>query len=182
MLEAATSLFADRGYAGTAMENVASASQVTRGAVYHHFDSKQALFEAVLDQQECQAVEEIMAAATGEDPWEAAMTAVEAFLDRCCDPTYGRLVWQEGPTALGWNRFRECEERYFFGLVEQFIRALVEAGYLEPTGAESTLRFAYWIFGGAGCTLAETAEMDRPRVRDEWATLIRQALGSLLTK
>lgn len=164
------------------MENVASASQVTRGAVYHHFDSKQALFEAVLDQQECQAVEEIMAAATGEDPWEAAMTAVEAFLDRCCDPTYGRLVWQEGPTALGWNRFRECEERYFFGLVEQFIRALVEAGYLEPTGAESTLRFAYWIFGGAGCTLAETAEMDRPRVRDEWATLIRQALGSLLTK
>jgi AcrR family transcriptional regulator len=182
LLEAATALFAERGYAGTSLENVASASQVTRGAVYHHFDGKQALLEAVLDQQESRAVEEIMAAATAEDSWEAAMNAVEAFLDKCCDPIYGRLVWQEGPTALGWNRFRECEEKYFLGLVEQFVRGLVEAGYMKSTGLDSTLRFTYWIIGGAGLTLAETAEEDRPRVRDEWAALIRQALGSLLAQ
>lgn len=182
LLEAATSLFSERGYAGTSLENVAAASQVTRGAVYHHFEGKQALLEAVLDQQESQAVEEIMASATAADPWEAAMTALEAFLDKCCDPTYGRLVWQEAPTALGWNRFRECEEKYFLGLVEQFVRGLVEADYVKATGIDSTLRFTYWIIGGAGLTLAETPEADRPRVRDEWAMLIRQALGGLLAK
>jgi AcrR family transcriptional regulator len=48
LLDEATALFAERGYAGTSLEDVASASQVTRGAVYHHFASKQALFEAVL--------------------------------------------------------------------------------------------------------------------------------------
>ena len=49
LLDEATRLFAQRGYAGTSLEDVAAASQVTRGAVYHHFDGKQALFEAVLD-------------------------------------------------------------------------------------------------------------------------------------
>src|SRR5215471_5564610 len=52
LLEEATTLFAERGYSGTSLEDVASASQVTRGAVYHHFASKQALFEAVLELQE----------------------------------------------------------------------------------------------------------------------------------
>jgi len=44
LLDEATRLFATRGYAGTSLEDVAVASQVTRGAVYHHFDGKQALF------------------------------------------------------------------------------------------------------------------------------------------
>src|SRR6266702_432282 len=46
LLDEATRLFAERGYAGTSLEDVASASQVTRGAVYHHFEAKHALFEA----------------------------------------------------------------------------------------------------------------------------------------
>ena len=97
LLDEATTLFAERGYAGTSLEDVASASQVTRGAVYHHFASKQALFEAVLDLQEERATTEILAAATAADPWDAAMLALDAFLTQCCDPVYGRLVWLEGP-------------------------------------------------------------------------------------
>jgi AcrR family transcriptional regulator len=179
LLESATALFAEHGYAGTSLESVATASQVTRGAVYHHFASKPALFEAVLDEQESRAIEQIMSAATASDPWEAAMLAIEAFLDKCCDPTYGRLVWQEGPTALGWRRWREFEEKYFLGLVERFVRTLVEIGYVDPAGVESTLRFTFWIMGGAGMTLAETSAEDRPRVRDEWASLIRRTLAGL---
>ena len=64
LLGEATRLFATRGYAGTSLEDVAAASRVTRGAVYHHFDGKQALFEAVLDAQEARAIAEITAAAT----------------------------------------------------------------------------------------------------------------------
>src|SRR4051812_37635805 len=102
LLEEATALFAEHGYAGTSLEQVAAASQVTRGAVYHHFAGKQALFEAVLEAQEKRAMEEVAsAAASAADPWEAALLGLDAFLDKCCDPTYGRLVWQEGPTALG---------------------------------------------------------------------------------
>jgi AcrR family transcriptional regulator len=182
LLEEATALFAERGYAGTSLEDVASASRVTRGAVYHHFAGKQALFEAVLDRQEEHAMAVVVAAATAADPWQAAMLAVDAFLTQCCDPTYGRLVWLEGPAALGWHRWRECEEKYAFGLVERFVRDLIEAGYLEDRAADSLVRFSFWMLGGAGLALAEAAEADKPRLREEWGYLIGRTINGLRRK
>ena len=79
LLEEATTLFAERGYSGTSLEDVASASQVTRGAVYHHFASKQALFEAVLELQKARVTADVLAAQSP-DPWDAA--AAEPGTDR----------------------------------------------------------------------------------------------------
>jgi AcrR family transcriptional regulator len=182
LLDEATTLFAERGYAGTSLEDVASASQVTRGAVYHHFASKQALFEAVLDLQEARATAEILAAATGANPWDAAMLALDAFLTQCCDPVYGRLVWLEGPAALGWHRWRECEKKYAYGLVEQFLHDLVDSGYLDGRGFGSLVQFSFWMLGGAGLAVAEASPQDKSRVRDEWGHLIGQAFSSLRIK
>jgi AcrR family transcriptional regulator len=182
LLDEATVLFAERGYAGTSLEDVASASRVTRGAVYHHFASKQALFEAVLDLQEERATTEILAAATAANPWDAAMLALDAYLAHCCDPVYGRLVWLEGPAALGWHRWRECEKKYSYGLVEQFIRDLVDGGYLAGRAFDSLVQFSFWMLGGAGLAVAEAPPGDKPRVRDEWRYLIGQAISSLRIK
>src|SRR2546429_8481058 len=145
LLDEATRLFATRGYAGTSLEDVAAASQVTRGAVYHHFDGKQALFEAVLDAQETRAIARITAAATDADPLSAARQALDAFLDQCCDPAYGRLVWLEGPTALGWHRWRECEQKYAYGPVERFITALGDARYPADPAPGGPGRVPFWM-------------------------------------
>ena len=182
LLDAATALFAERSYLGTSLEDVAAAARVTRGAVYHHFAGKQALFEAVLDQQELRADAEIVAAAVAADPWDAALQALDAFLGKCCDPEYGRLVWVEGPTALGWHRWRELEQKHAFGLVAGFVGALMDAGYLDRSAEESTVRFTFWMLGGAGLALAEAAEQDKPRLRREWGFLIRRAMGGLRTR
>jgi len=182
LLDEATTLFAERGYAGTSLEDVASASRVTRGAVYHHFASKQALFEAVLDLQEERATTEIVAAAAAANPWDAAMLALDAYLSHCCDPVYGRLVWLEGPAALGWHRWRECEKKYSYGLVEQFIRDLVEGGYVDGRAFDSLVQFSFWMLGGAGLAVAEAAPEDKPRVRDEWGYLIGRAISSVRVK
>lgn len=182
LLEQATALFAERGYAGTSLEDVAAASQVTRGAVYHHFAGKQALFEAVLHEQEAHATERILAAAVGSDPREAATGALDAMLSQCCDPVYGRLVWLEAPGVLGWHRWWERQQEHAYGLVEQFMRALIEAGYLEDRAAESLVRFCFWMLGGAALALAEAPAADKPRVREEWSYLIRRAMGGLGTR
>jgi AcrR family transcriptional regulator len=182
LLDEATALFAERGYAGTSLEDVASASQVTRGAVYHHFASKQALFEAVLDLQEARVTAEVIAAASTADPWNAAMLALDTYLTHCCDPVYGRLVWLEGPAALGWHRWRECEKDHAYGLVERFIRDLVDGGYLRDTAFDSLVRFSFWMLGGAGLAVAEAPPEDKPRVRDEWRYLIGQAISALRVK
>ena len=181
LLDTATALFAERGYAGTSLEDVASASQVTRGAVYHHFASKQALFEAVLEVQEARVTAEVIAAASAPDPWDAALLALDAYLTHCCDPVYGRLVWLEGPAALGWHRWRECEKNYAYGLVERFIRDLVEAGYLEDRAFDSLVQFSFWMLGGAGLAVAEAPPTEKAHVRDEWRYLIGQAFSSLRT-
>jgi AcrR family transcriptional regulator len=179
LLDEATALFAERGYAGTSLEDVASASRVTRGAVYHHFASKQALFEAVLDLQEARVTAEVIEAASTADPWDAAMRALDTYLTHCCDPVYGRLVWLEGPAALGWRRWRECEKDHAYGLVERFLRDLVDDGYLRDTAFDSLVRFSFWMLGGAGLAVAEAPPEDKPRVRDEWRYLIGRAIGAL---
>jgi AcrR family transcriptional regulator len=182
LLDEATRLFAERGYAATSLEDIASASQVTRGAVYHHFDGKRALFEAVLSAQETQLIARVTAAATAADPWEAALQALDAFLVQCCDPVYGRLVWLEGPAALGWARWREWEKEYGYGLVEGFMTSLIDSGYLERRAVTSLVRFAFWMLGGAGLALAEAADADKPLVHDEWRYLILRTIKGFLIR
>ncbi|MEV7017096.1 TetR family transcriptional regulator [Streptomyces sp. DH-12] len=178
LLSEATTLFASRGYAGTSLTDVATATQVTRGAVYHHFASKQALLEAVLDQQESWAMEEVVRAATSDSPVEAALQGVDAFLDRCCDPVYARLCWIEAPGALGLQRWREYEEKYSYGLIENLVTDLRGAGHLTESGQETAVQFVFWMMGGAAAALADTAEGEKVRVRDEWrALLVRSLLG-----
>jgi AcrR family transcriptional regulator len=180
LLDEATALFAARGYSGTSLEDVATASQVTRGAVYHHFASKQALFEAVLDAREMRATAEVMAAAAGAaDPWDAAILALDAFLDQCCDPVYGRLVWVEGPTALGWHRWRECEQKHSYGVVERFVHDLIEAGHLENRAVDTHVKFVFWMLGGAGLALAEADPSDLTRLRKEWRHLLLQSFAAM---
>ena len=93
-----------------------------------------------------------------------------------------RAALLDTATALGWHRWRECEKNYAYGLVERFIRDLVEAGYLEDRAFDSLVQFSFWMLGGAGLAVAEAPPLDRPRVRDEWRYLIGQAISSLRVK
>jgi AcrR family transcriptional regulator len=148
--------------------------------VYHHFDSKQALFEAVLVALEIRTTERVAAAAaTRTDPWEGALAGLDEFLDQCCDETYGRLCWQEGPIALGWARWKECEEKYAYGLVEGFLRALAGAGYLEDAPLATTTQLVVSLLGGAGLAIAEADGAQKQRARDDCAMLMRRMLYGL---
>ncbi|MER6946746.1 TetR family transcriptional regulator [Nonomuraea sp. NPDC000554] len=178
LLEAATHRFAEHGFAGTALEDVAADIQASRGAVYHHFANKTALFEAVVEVLETRMIQQVIeSAATATDTWQAAMTATETFLDHCCDPVYGRVVWQEGPLALGWQRWKECEEKYAYGLIEQLIRTLMDSGELAPVPLEPMARITFHILGAAGMALAEASAQDKLRVRDEYSLAIRHLLN-----
>ncbi|VVJ15468.1 Uncharacterised protein [Amycolatopsis camponoti] len=179
LLAAATRRFAEHGFAGTSLEEIAGDIQATRGAIYHHFASKTALFEAVFAQLETEAMElSAAAAARGTDPWSAAFAALDVFLDHCCDPGYGKLVWREAPLALGWLRWQAAEEQYAYGLVEQLIKALVDGGDIDDQPLETTTRLVFGMLGTAGMALAEASDVDKPRLKAEYAAVIgRMASG-----
>jgi AcrR family transcriptional regulator len=178
LLHAATRRFAEHGFAGTALEDIAADIQASRGAVYHHFANKTALFQAVFEELETELVgrvAEVVSAAPG--PWEAATAALETFLDRSCDPVYGRLVWQEAPIALGWQTWKECEEKYAWGIIEQLTRDLMDSGDIPPLPLEPMTRITFQILGAAGMALAETPAPDKPQVKAEYL----QVIGAMLS-
>jgi AcrR family transcriptional regulator len=182
LIEAATGLFVERGFSGTALADVAAAAQVTRGAVYHHFADKRALFEAVLERLELHTIELVRErASAGRDPWDAAMRGLEACLDQCCDPVHGRVVWQEGPLALGWKRWRECELEYAYGLIEEFVSTLIDSGYLPPAAPLTTVtRLVFAMIGETGLALSEVADIEEKlRLRAEYEATIRRILEGL---
>jgi AcrR family transcriptional regulator len=180
LLETATAMFAERGFVRTSLDDIAVATQVTRGAVYHHFESKQAVFEAVLDALEQRMTERVGAAAVGQpDAWQAAMAGLDEFLDMCCEQTYGRLCWLEGPIALGWTRWMEYEEKYAYAVIDGFLQAAREAGLLAPVPARTTTQLVFHLLGGVGRTIAEADESDRKGVRDECGVTVRRMLDGL---
>jgi AcrR family transcriptional regulator len=181
LLDEASTLFAARGFANTSLEEIAVATLLTRGAIYHHFASKKALFEAVLDRLGAAAASRIAAAAARHsDPRDAAMAGLATFLDESCSPVYGRLMWQEGPIALGWDGWRRCERDHSYAFVERLVDSLMDAGYLERKAQATTVRICFEMLSGAGLALAEASEDDKMRVRGECADVIGRILGGLL--
>jgi len=125
LAERATALFAVRGYAGTSLVEVVAAARVTKGALYHHYGSKLALFEHVVDVAQKDATTQISRRLRSEkDPWARAEIGLRMFLQICQEPTYRRIVMQEAPVALGPERWREVERASAYGLIEQIVSDL----------------------------------------------------------
>ena len=98
LVEVATAQFSEHGYGGTSLDAIVAGARVTKGALYHHFSGKQAVFEAVFASVEDDASRKIKAALRGtSDPWEKARAGLREFLEIVQDPAYQRVVIQDGP-------------------------------------------------------------------------------------
>lgn len=102
LLDAARALFAQRGYADTATPDIVALAKVTRGALYHHFDDKRALFLAVAEREAARVAEEIEArAAPASSPREALLKGASAYFDAMAVEGRTRLLLVEAPAVLG---------------------------------------------------------------------------------
>ncbi|WP_194846533.1 TetR/AcrR family transcriptional regulator [Mumia zhuanghuii] len=181
LLTTATSMFAERGFAKTALSEVASAAHVTRGAVYHHFKDKKDLYRAVLERTETDGMATIRDAYLAhEDPVAGAMAAMNAYLDRVVDSDYAEIVLRQGPIALGWEEWKACEEQFAAGLIEQIVTALVSAGRLPPLPIATTASVTFSMLGGCGMAIAAAAPEDRLRIKDESAEVLARLVGGIL--
>jgi AcrR family transcriptional regulator len=163
LVESATRLFTERGYATTSLDQVAADARVTKGALYHHFPGKRALFEAVFDVLEQIAVSRITAAARSKpDRWDGVLAAIAEYLDLCLGP-HGRLVVQQGPVALGWLDWHAQEERYGLGLTQLMIQQLLDEGRIVPVPAETTARVVFGMFLGAAHLIVESEDPEQAR-------------------
>jgi AcrR family transcriptional regulator len=119
LVAVASRLFAVHGYDGTSIEAVLDEAGVSRGSLYHHFGTKQALFEAVLDTVETRVTTEMVDAVRGAtDAVDALRRGCLAWVSLAGDPVVQRIVLIDAPAVLSWQRWREIEEQYGLGLLK----------------------------------------------------------------
>src|SRR3712207_210082 len=140
LLDAARSLFAERGYHGTAAEEIVRRAGLTRGALYHHFEDKRDLFRAVVDEMEGEIDVKIKEAERAQSGLpKTVMAGYRVFLDAALDPQMRRIFFLDGPSVLGWE-WHEIDARHAVSKIEEGLEALMEEGYMEPQAVRPLAR------------------------------------------
>jgi AcrR family transcriptional regulator len=133
ILEAARALFIALGYEATSIEDILQELAISRGALYHHFKNKEAVFEAVLESVEAEIAKVIInAAKSAPDPLAGLHAGCDAWLELALDPAVRTIVLSDAPTAVGWAKWREIDSRYGFGLLRASLKRLSAMGMLPP--------------------------------------------------
>ena len=178
LLASGRALFAERGFAGTAREQIVERAGVTRGALHHHFGTKQDLFAAVFEELEAELAARIAAAAmAGDDPRQQLRRGCHEFLDAALDPAVQRIVLLDAPAVLGWAAWREVDARYGLGLVTEGLRAVFAAGPGGPRAVEPLGHLLLAALNEAALLVAGAP--DPVAARSEVGAIVDQLVDSL---
>ncbi|MFJ1747400.1 TetR/AcrR family transcriptional regulator [Streptomyces sp. NPDC088116] len=170
LVESAADLFTEKGFDVTSVDDIAGAARVSKGAVYHHFQDKRAIFDQVfrISQQEVLAqVDEALAVSdeTDRSPWQVAATAVQSFLSSYVADARKRSLLRQSAGVLGVRRCREIDDELALPLVLGLLDQLAERDELQPVSRDMAATMIFGTLCEAATTLAfaedhETAGRD----------------------
>jgi AcrR family transcriptional regulator len=168
LLGVAREMFTERGYAGTATEEVVQRAGVTRGALYHQFRDKEDLFRAVYEEVERGLTERMLSGLRSRlkrdaSAWERMRAGNEAFLDACLDPAYQRIALIEAPSVLGWN-VRSKVARQGLDMIRQVLEVAIEEGSIAEQPVEPMSHLVRAVLNEAALLLARSTKPKAARV------------------
>ena len=159
LVTAGRQLFGSRGFAATSVEDIARTARVTTGALYHHFPTKAAVFEAVFEQVHADLLAaSIQAAAGAADAIDLLAAGFGAFLDKVLEPEVQRIIITDAPAVLGLARFTELDERYAFAATVAALEAANDSGVLRVDDPPTLARLLLGALTRAGLLIASSAE------------------------
>ncbi len=182
LIAAARRLWGERGYAEVGTPEIAEAAGVTRGAMYHQYADKAALFRAVIEAVEAEAMERLSAAVLAAEPASPAgalRIAADAWLQIATEPEIRRLVLLDAPAVLGWEAFRELNQRYGLGMTEQLLAGAIEAGELRAQPVRPLATVLLGAIDEAAMVIADAA--DPAAAQAEVRTVVHDLLDGLLS-
>jgi AcrR family transcriptional regulator len=159
LVAAAQELFGRDGYATTSIDAVAAAAGVTKGAAYHHFRNKAALFRSVFieEQRQISTVLERVAAQES-DSWSALLRGCRTFLEHCLNPAFRQIVLLDGPAVLGWEEAREIEYAHTLRVLTEGMRAAVADGSVVDGDLPARCQLIFGALCEAGMLLARSSD------------------------
>jgi AcrR family transcriptional regulator len=161
LLRAARAQFGAHGYDGASLDAILDQAGVKRGALYHHFESKQELFDAVLDREVAQLAERVAnAAADARDPVEALRIGCRTWLRISLDPEVQRIVLLDPPSVVGYTRWRELDELHTLGGLRRNLELIREQGRLAEGDVDL---LAHMVLASVSEAALLIARADKPR-------------------
>jgi AcrR family transcriptional regulator len=145
ILEAALGCFAERGYDATSVAEICQRAGVSKGAFYHHFASKQALFVALLDQWLAALDGQLAGLRSPAVPALQSLQAMVTLLQQVFRDASGRLpmfleFWRQAARdETIWQATTAPFQRYH-ALLAGIIRAGIAEGSLRPCDPASAAR------------------------------------------
>jgi AcrR family transcriptional regulator len=181
LISAARTLWGRRGYTEVGTPEIAKEAGVTRGAMYHQFADKAALFGDVVEavEQDVMARMATMVAESGATtPADAIRAAVDAWLEVSCDPEVRQLILLDAPSVLGWAAFRDVAQRYSLGMTEQMLVEAIKAGQLVR---QPTRPLAHVLIGALDeAAMAIATAEDPKRARRETRQVLQRLIDGML--
>lgn len=181
LTSAARRLWGERGFAAVGTPEIVQAAGVTRGAMYHQFADKAALFRAVVEAVEGDVMNrlaEAVVAAGAASPASALRAAVDEWLVVALDPEVRQLVLIDAPSVLGWDGFRDVAQRYSLGMTEQLLTAAMNAGQLARQPARPLAHLLIGALDEAAMVIATAS--DRNRAHAEVRQVAHRLLDAML--
>lgn len=165
-MDSARKLFAEKGFSAVSTEAIVAAAGVTRGALYHQFRDKAALFAAVYEEVERELVvdvgERIVAARPG-DQLQAMRVGARLFLDLVSVPGVQQIVLIDAPAVLGWEQWRAVGMKYGLGVVEAMLAQAIADGVMPDQPLRSTAHVLLGALDEAALYVSRAADADRVR-------------------
>jgi len=161
LIEAGRAQFGAHGYDRASLDAILAAAGVKRGALYHHFVSKQELFDAVLDREIAQIAARIAkAAGAATDPVESLRIGCRTWLRMALDPELQRIVLLDPPSVVGWTRWRELDEVHTLGGLRRNLELIAKQGRLADGDIDL---FAHMVLASLSEAALLIARAEKPR-------------------
>lgn len=178
LLREARTIFAASGYEAAATEEIVKRAKVTRGALYHHFKDKRALFEAVVEEVArgiAGTIDDMTVPLT--DPLAALIEGTQAFLNACLDPAVRRIYLIDAPAVLGWHRWREIDAPHGVRSLREGVAAVLAARPDSGLAIEPVTFLLSGAFNEAALWIAEAK--DEKAARREMDRILAEFIARL---
>ncbi len=181
IVKAARRIFGERGFAGTTMDDIAAGARVAKGAVYHHFATKEAVFEAVFEQVSIDLVSDLDRISRAEkDPLAAMAAGTQGYFAACAKGPTGQIILRDGPAVLGWERWREIDAKHYGGKFPRALAAAMEAGVIARQPIEPLARLLLGAVTEAAVAVSAGPDIGKAGV--DYARAFRSLLDALRVK
>ncbi|MGP4040114.1 TetR/AcrR family transcriptional regulator [Gracilibacillus sp. D59] len=170
--------FTEHGYTKAALEDIVKEANLTRGALYHHFQNKKGLFLAVFETVQQEVGEYVEAeAAKSNDIWVQLIRGCRAFLEGAVQSHNQRILLIDGPAVLGWDMFRKMDEKYSMNSLKEQLQLMQEKGLLKPISIEAMTHCLSGAMNEAVLWIAD--RRDHKEVIDEAMVVLEHLLEGL---